>query len=86
MITGRLVVAVKTREVRGHTHVTMVRLDDETLVPAKEVVRHIDTKVYLYSMIPPKGAPAREAYVATGAPLVLQTRTCPDCRERVIWA
>ena len=39
-----------------------------------------------YFMLPPPGAPAHEAHVETGLPLILQTVACPACGERVLFA
>lgn len=82
----RRIIAVRTREVRGHVHVTMVKLDDDTQVPADEVVRHIGEHAFHYVMIPPPDTPLYEAYMETGYPVLVQTRPCPDCGEEVLFS
>ena len=38
-------------------------------------------------MIPPEGAPAYEAHIASGGlPLILQTRECELCKKKVLFA
>lgn len=81
----RRVVAARRREVGGHVHITMLKLDDDTQIPAAEVVRQIDAHEAHYTMIPPPGSAAYEAFMETGLPLLLQVRQCPDCTERVVW-
>jgi len=56
------------------------------IVAADIVAAEIDEGKLVYWMIPPEGAPAYEAWKATGLPLMLQTRTCDKCHKRVLFA
>jgi hypothetical protein len=69
-------------------HVTGVKLSDDTIEQAPEVIAALDDpEVHVhYTMIPPEGAPAYDAWQRTGAPLLLQVRTCIECGERVLFA
>lgn len=59
--------------------VAEIRLTPEDIIP------FIDAGDVFW-MIPTEGAPAYQAYKATGLPLMLQIRTCAHCGKRVLWA
>jgi len=69
-------------------HVIAVKLSDDTIEQAPEVIAALDDpEVHVhYTMIPPEGAPAYVAWQQTGYPLLLQVRTCIECGERVLFA
>lgn len=79
------VVAVRKVEFQGHSHISGVERVDGQQFSAPVVVKDIEDGA-IWTMVPPKGAPAYEAYKATGKPLLLQARVCPDCTERVLYA
>lgn len=58
---------------------------DGSEISADDALALIDAGAVLH-MIPPPGAPAYAAHAATGLPLLLQTRACPDCGKRVLFA
>lgn len=69
----------------GRKHVTHVKLADDSELTSSKVMILMDVGKRFF-MIPPPGAPAYEAYRATGLPLLVQTRTCSQCGERVLFA
>lgn len=83
------VVAVRLRHCpRGEEvvqHVEMLKLEDGGEIGETDAMYLMDAGRSYY-MIPPPGAPAYAAHVATGLPLIIQTRICPDCNERVLFA
>lgn len=80
------VVAVRPIEVGGHTHIEKVKLANGDVVEAADMIAAIDAHKAHYVMRPPEGAPAYQAHQETGLPLLVQTRDCPDCAERVLFA
>lgn len=84
--TEKRVVAVRPVQVGGHTHVGAVKLENGTVEDAADVIRAINEHEAHYTMIPPEGAPAYQAWQETGLPLLLQTCQCPDCIEQVLFA
>lgn len=86
---GVKVVAVRTKvcpeEDCDTKHVVMIKLDNGGEISSSDAMSLMDVGVS-YFMIPPPGAPAYEAHKVTGLPLLLQTRVCPDCKERVLFA
>lgn len=69
----------------GIKHVSGVVTADDTRITADDAIALIDAGRVL-DMIPPPGAPAHAAHVATGFPLMLQVRTCELCGKRVLFA
>jgi hypothetical protein len=80
------VVAVRQEEVRGHTHITGIKLKDGRQLEASDAIARIKSGESVYTMRPPEGAPAYQAHQETGLPLLVQTRPCPDCGEEVLFA
>lgn len=69
----------------GPQHPIGLGLENGRWMSAEDGIAYLDAGGVLY-MIPPPGAPAREAYEATGLGLVLQVRPCPGCDERLLYA
>jgi hypothetical protein len=80
------VIAIRTDQVGGHEHVVAVKLADGRMQTAGFVIGMIEQHAAHYFMIPPEGAPARAMHEVTGLPLILQTRPCPDCGEKTLFA
>jgi hypothetical protein len=66
-------------------HIAAVMLAREHIVQATDLAALIDAGAF-YWMTPLPGAPAYEAHLATGLPLIIQTRSCPGCGAHVIFA
>ncbi len=81
------VVAIRTRNCpKGEIkHVSILFLDGGGEVGEHDAMFLMDAGRD-YFMIPPPGSPAHAAHVKTGLPLLLQTRVCPQCSERVLFA
>jgi hypothetical protein len=86
MIQDREIVAIRTAEARGHTHIVAVKLRDGTVEHAADAVRAIAAHHARYVMRPPEGAPAYRAHQETGLPLLVQIRSCPDCGDDMLFA
>lgn len=86
MTDERRIVAIRKEPVAGHEHVTKVKLADDTVEDVADVIRAIDEHDAHYTMTPPEGAPAHEAHLETGLPLLVQVIRCPDCNERILFA
>lgn len=69
----------------GLIHSGGVVTEDGSRIVAADAIALIDAGRVL-GMIPPPGAPAHAAHVATGFPLLLQVRECPLCGQRVLFA
>ena len=69
----------------GGQHASALQLADGSEIGSDDALALIDVGAVFY-MIPPPGASAYDAYKATGLPLLLQTRACPDCGKRVLFA
>lgn len=80
------IVAVRHAEVGGHTHITDVKLADGSTERATRLIAAINDHEAHYTMIPPEGTPAYQAWQESGLPLLVQTRQCPDCNEEVLFA
>lgn len=85
MIEKRIV-AIRPIDVAGHTHIGSVKLADDTIETSETVIAAIRDHTAHYTMIPPEGAPAYEAFKETGLPLLIQIRQCPDCNAETIFA
>lgn len=71
---------------RGEDHVTSVKTADGSDLMAALVMDLMDAgRRFFVSGLPP-GAPAYEVQVITGLPLLIQTRMCPACGERILFA
>lgn len=66
-------------------HIIRFKLASDDEINAEDLVDLIDAGGE-YWMIPSPHAPAYDAHVATGLPLILQTRECPGCGRRVLFA
>lgn len=66
-------------------HVTAMKTAAGDVVESADAMALMDTG-RVYFMKPPPGAPAHAVHVATGLPLLIQTRTCEACGERVLFA
>jgi hypothetical protein len=67
-------------------HVVLVKLADGSDVVAEDLIALIEAGA-AYHMIPPEGAPAYEAHIASGGlPLILQVRECELCKKKVLFA
>ena len=75
----------KAAKEHGIQHVGGVVTEDEIEISADDAIALIDAGRVL-DMIPPPGAPAHAAHVATGFSLLLQVRTCELCGKRVLFA
>ena len=83
---NKLVVALHQEPCRViGTHVQCVRLEDGGEITCEDVMVLMDLGKRFF-MIPPPGAPAFAAHQATGLCLLLQTRSCPSCGDRVLFA
>lgn len=82
VIKVRKFLCASNNEVR---HTIRVRLKDGSDISSEDLMSLMDAGRD-YFMIPPEGAPAYEAYKVTGAPLILQTRVCEHCQQRVLFA
>lgn len=82
----RRIVLVRTRETPDHSHIhpIAVRLDDDTIVNADEVIRQITDRSIEYLLVPGQHDPLRKVYDATGLPLLVTVRKCPKCERKVI--
>lgn len=69
----------------GIHHILKLKLGEGREIEASDLAALIDAGG-VYWMIPPPGAPAYEAHLATGLPLILQTRHCPGCGLHVPFA
>jgi hypothetical protein len=84
------VVAVRPEYCNGagpaRKHTVFVRLGDGSDVTAEDLIALIEAGA-AYHMIPPEGAPAYEAHLASGGlPLILQVRVCDLCFKKVLFA
>jgi len=81
------VIAIRTEKCpKGEqNHVVKVKAKSESEYTADDAMYLMDAGQTFF-MIPPKGSPAYPVHEATGLPLVLQTKICPDCQERVLFA
>lgn len=67
----RMVVQVRTRAVEGHTHVSAVVLNDDTIVASAEVIRQMREYGKRYRRVGDRGA-------------TLRAGRCPDCGDTVL--
>lgn len=66
-------------------HIDRIRLADGGELSNDDAIALMDAGKRFF-MIPPPGAPAHEMHVLTGKPLLVQTRPCPSCGKRVLFA
>lgn len=67
-------------------HVDRIRLENGDELSSEDTIALMDAGRNFF-MIPPPGAPAYEAHIASGGlPLIIQTKACEHCQERILFA
>lgn len=66
-------------------HASEILTKEGLEIKSEDAISMINAGV-IFFMIPPPGAPAYPAYVATGLPLLLQIKHCKGCDKDVLFA